>query len=50
MFLDLIEASFLTNPTEEKRIRTKSYRQRLAEGIFAGIKDFVDEREKVLKP
>ena len=46
----LIEGSFLTNPMEEKRIRTKSYRQRLAEGIFTGIKNFVDEREKFLKP
>jgi N-acetylmuramoyl-L-alanine amidase len=46
----LIEGSFLTNPTEEKRIRLKSYRQRLAEGIVAGIKRFVDEREKLLQP
>jgi N-acetylmuramoyl-L-alanine amidase len=46
----LIEGSFLTNPMEEKRIRQKSYRQRLAEGIVDGIKRFVDEREKLLKP
>jgi N-acetylmuramoyl-L-alanine amidase len=46
----LIEGSFLTNPMEEKRIRTKSYRQRLAEGIADGIKRFVDEREKLLEP
>jgi N-acetylmuramoyl-L-alanine amidase len=46
----LIEGSFLTNPMEEKRIRTTSYRQHLAEGIFTGIKNFVDEREKLLKP
>lgn len=46
----LIEGSFLTNPMEEKRIRQKSYRQRLAEGIVAGIKRFIDEREKLLKP
>jgi N-acetylmuramoyl-L-alanine amidase len=46
----LIEGSFITNPMEEKRIRTKSYRQRLAEGIFTGIKNFINEREKLLKP
>ena len=46
----LIEGSFITTPMEEKRIRTKSYRQRLAEGIFTGIKNFVDEREELLKP
>jgi len=46
----LIEGSFLTNPMEEKRIRTKSYRQRLAEGIADGIKRFVEEREKLLEP
>jgi len=46
----LIEGSFITNPMEEKRIRQKSYRQRLAEGIVDGIKRFVDEREKLLRP
>jgi N-acetylmuramoyl-L-alanine amidase len=46
----LIEGSFITNPIEEKRIRQKSYRQRLAEGIVAGINRFVDERERLLRP
>jgi len=46
----LIEGSFITNPIEEQRIRQKSYRQQLAEGIVDGIKKFVDEREKLLRP
>lgn len=46
----LIEGSFITNPLEEQRIRTKSYRQHLAEGIFTGIKNFIEKREELLKP
>jgi len=46
----LIEGSFITNPMEEKRLKSKDYRQRLAEGICAGIANFIDEREKFLDP
>ncbi|MBW1870455.1 MAG: N-acetylmuramoyl-L-alanine amidase [Deltaproteobacteria bacterium] len=46
----LIEGSFITNPTEEGRLRTKTYRQRIAEGIFNGIKNFISERDRLLDP
>jgi N-acetylmuramoyl-L-alanine amidase len=46
----LVEGSFLTNPMEEKRLKTKSYRQSLAEGIFTGIKNFISERDQMLDP
>jgi N-acetylmuramoyl-L-alanine amidase len=33
----LIEVAFITNPTEEKRLRTRAYQKALAEGIAQGI-------------
>ena len=46
----LIEASFMSNPEEEDRLRTKIYRQRVAEGIHTGVKNFIQAREKELDP
>ncbi|RME19099.1 MAG: N-acetylmuramoyl-L-alanine amidase [Deltaproteobacteria bacterium] len=42
----LVEASFITNSKEEKRLRRASYRQAIAEGIWRGIVSFIREREK----
>ncbi len=44
----LIEAGFLTNPSEEKNLRKSSYRQKLAEAIFHAIVKFRSSREQVL--
>jgi len=44
----LIETGFLSNPTEEKRLRQASYRQKIAEGIFSAIVKFRSQREKLL--
>jgi len=38
----LAELSFLSNRVEEKRLRSKSYRQRAAEALFKGIKNYID--------
>ena len=38
----LAEISFLSNPAEEKRLRTSEYRQKLAEALFAGVSSYVD--------
>jgi N-acetylmuramoyl-L-alanine amidase len=46
----LVEGSFITNPTEEGRLKTKTYRQKIAEGIFNGIKNFINERDRLLDP
>ncbi len=46
----LVEGSFITNPTEEGRLKTKTYRQKIAEGIFNGVKNFINERERLLDP
>ncbi len=44
----LIETGFLSNPTEEKRLKQASYRQKIAEGIFSAIVKFRSLREELL--
>lgn len=39
----LVETSFITNPTEEKRLKSNDYINELAEGIFTGIKRYSTE-------
>ena len=38
----LAEISFLTNPAEEKRLRSSQYRQKIAESLFKGIERYLD--------
>lgn len=42
----LVEAAFLTNQKDEKLLRSKKYRQKLAEAIYAGLKRFKAKYEK----
>ncbi len=44
----LIETGFLSNPTDEKRLKQASYRQKIAEGIFSAIVKFRSLREELL--
>ncbi len=44
----LIESGYLSNPEEEKKLKSKSYQEEIAKIIFAGIKDFIKEYEKKL--
>jgi len=37
----LAEVSFINHPVEGKRLSTESYRQRLAEALAAGLKDYI---------
>ncbi len=37
----LAEVAFVSNPTEEKRLRTKAFQQKLAEGIYLGIREYL---------
>ncbi len=37
----LVEVGFITNHAEEKRLRTRAYRQALAEGVARGITDYL---------
>lgn len=37
----LAEVAFVSNPTEENRLRSKTYQNRMAEGIFDGINAYI---------
>ncbi len=36
----LVEISFITNPVEARRLKSQDYRERIAEGISSGIKEY----------
>jgi N-acetylmuramoyl-L-alanine amidase len=38
----LAEISFLSNPADERRLKTAEYRQRIAESLYRGISRYVD--------
>jgi N-acetylmuramoyl-L-alanine amidase len=40
----LAEVGFISNPDEEKLLRKESYRQKVAEALFQGVKKYVDDR------
>jgi N-acetylmuramoyl-L-alanine amidase len=37
----LAEVSFVSNPGDERRLRTPEYRQRIAESLYRGISKYV---------
>ena len=39
----LVETSFLSHPVEGKRLASAEYQEQIAEGLFAGIMDYVGE-------
>ena len=41
----LVETSFISNPTEEKRLKSSKYRAKIAQGIFDGIKLYSSETQ-----
>jgi N-acetylmuramoyl-L-alanine amidase len=44
----LVEISHLSNPTEEARLKTPQYRQRVAQGIYEGIIEYLNSLGKVM--
>jgi N-acetylmuramoyl-L-alanine amidase len=40
----LVEVAFITNPTEAKRLKSKAYREHLANGIAKGIGKYFDKQ------
>ena len=38
----LAEVTFISNPEEEKRLKTADYRQKIAESLFQGIKSYAE--------
>ncbi|MCY4378403.1 MAG: N-acetylmuramoyl-L-alanine amidase [Candidatus Dadabacteria bacterium] len=43
----LVETSFITNPREEKRLKSKAYIERIVDGIILGIKRYSMQTQKV---
>jgi N-acetylmuramoyl-L-alanine amidase len=43
-----IEVGFITNRREAKRLRDKKYRQKVAETIYKGVKEFKENSENVI--
>lgn len=41
----LIETAFLSNPSEEKKLRNPKYQQKLAKAVFSGIKNHLKGRQ-----
>jgi N-acetylmuramoyl-L-alanine amidase len=41
----LIETAFLSNPTEEKKLRNPKHQQRLAQAVFSGIRTHLKNRQ-----
>ena len=44
----LVEVGYISNPSEEKKLKQTSHKQQVAEAIFQGIKHFKHTREKIL--
>ena len=44
----LFEGGFISNPAEEKNLKSPSYRKKIAQGIFSAIIKFKSSREKIL--
>ncbi len=42
----LAEISFLSNPLEERRLKNRQYRQRIAEALYAGIERYIQSLKK----
>ena len=45
----LVETSFLSNPTEEKRLASAGYQEQVAQAIADGVEDFLGARERVAR-
>lgn len=41
----LAEVGFISNPDEERMLKTEAYRQKIAEALFLGVKKYVEARE-----
>jgi N-acetylmuramoyl-L-alanine amidase len=45
----LVETAFLSNPDEEKRLRSAKYQDGAAEAIASGVKKFIDARRELAR-
>ena len=44
----LVEAGFISNPNEERKLKSVAYRKKVAKGIYSGIMRFRKSREQVM--
>jgi len=40
----LAEVGFISNPDDEKNLKTDSYRQAIAEALYQGVRKYVEAR------
>jgi N-acetylmuramoyl-L-alanine amidase len=45
----LVEAGFITNSNERKRLQSKKYLERLSDGIVAGVRAYIESIDEVYK-
>ncbi len=43
----LVETAFISNPAEEKKLRSRTYQRQLAEALFAGLRRFFAARQRL---
>jgi len=43
----LAEVSFVSNPADEKLLRTPEHRERIADSLFAGVRAYLDALNRV---
>jgi len=41
----LVETAFISNPVEERKLRTRSHQRKIAKGIFRGIKRYLSKKK-----
>ena len=46
----LVESSFVSNPKEEKRLRTATYQDAIAKGVVNGVRRFINEAQAQYVP
>jgi N-acetylmuramoyl-L-alanine amidase len=44
----LIETAFLSNPTEEKNLRSKAFQDKLVKSILKGIKSYLKTKPSII--
>jgi len=45
----LVELAFISNPQEERRLRSAGYQERLARALFEGVRDYAEEQLPALR-
>lgn len=45
----LVETAFISNPQEERKLKTASYQQKVADAILKGIKDQVKKNDSIMQ-